>query len=222
MQVKVQLQESCEPCEGSANQSKVFHATICRVATETEFAEALSLFILFATSLDLTSAPMVTRFIAFVVFDIIWQRSKPWQIAAELLIVTFQRIEDSGGVLTFANAFNESCLNAYVEEARCYALHFYPNLSRIFRTHGGNPGISGEDGAKVWNKKFNSKSGRCRPAFDSGRDHNPNQLQECGTCKYNHVCSKWVKDKGKNGQCLGDYPMHKCTNPQRYDEPVKA
>ena len=95
----------------------------------------------------------MTQFFEFVVFDSIRQRGEPWQVAAELLIVMFRRIEDSGGSLTFANAFNESHLNAYVDEARRNALFFYPNLSRIFRTHGANPGTEREGDAK-YNNKF--------------------------------------------------------------------
>ena len=222
MQVKVQLPgNENKDSDGNAS-SKVFSASIRRLSDEMEFAEALNLFIMFTSAVGLVTAPIMTQFLEFVVFDTIRQRGESWQVAGELLIVMLRRIEDSGGSLTFANVFNESHLNAYIDEARRNATHFYANMPKFFRTHGGNPGTSNLQGTIEWNKKFNPKSNRCCAAFNNKTEHNINQLQECGTCKFNHVCSKWVKDKGKYGKCMQNHPMLECTNPQRCDEPVKA
>ncbi len=222
MQVKVQLPGAENKESEGSTSSKVFSASIRRLTSEMEFAEALNLFIMFTSAIGLVTAPIVTQFLEFVVFDTVRQRGESWQVAGELLIVMLRRIEDSGGSLTFANAFNESHLNAYIDEARRNAAHFYENAPKFFRTRGGNPGTSNLQGTIVWNKKFNPKSNRCCAAFNNKTEHNLNQLQECGTCKFNHVCSKWVKDKGKYGKCMQNHSMLECTNPQRCDEPIKA
>ena len=220
MQVKVKLEgptrtkdteEECKPCE--------FSAKVTRVTTELEFAEILNLFVMFCAALGLADAPLLCQFLEFVVFDTIRQRLEPWQVAQELLIIMLRRIEDSGGALTFRNAFNESHLNAYVDEARRNAAHFYPKLSSIFRSPGGNPGATKTGGKLEWNKKFTTSSMRCCPAFNNKTEHHTNMLFPDGTCKYNHVCSAWVSDKGKNGKCLQNHPKASCTNPKRCDDP---
>ena len=220
MQVKVKLavptatkdeDGECKPCE--------FSAKVTRVATELEFAEILNLLVMFCSVLGIADASVLCQFFEFVVFDTIRQRLEPWQVAQELLLIMMRRIEDSGGTLTLSNAFNESHLNAYVDEARRNAAHFYPKLSSIFRTPGGNPGAVPNGGKSEWNKKFTPSSMRCCPAFNNKTDHHVNLLFPDGTCKFNHVCSSWVSDKGKHGKCLGIHPKVDCTNPKIRDDP---
>ena len=220
MQVKVKLEgprakaddEDCKPCE--------FSAKVTRVSTELEFAEILNLFVMFCAVLGIADAPVICQFLEFVVFDTIRQRLEPWQVAQELLLIMLRRIEDSGGALTLRNVFNESHLNSYVDEARRNAAHFYPKLSSIFRSTGGNPGASKSGGKIEWNNKFTASSMRCCPAFNNKTEHQQNALfQDSGTCKFNHVCSAWVSDKGKAGKCLQNHPKIACTNPKRRDDP---
>lgn len=221
MQVKVKLadvanrvkenEDECKPCE--------FSAKVARVNTEMEFAEILNLFVMFCAALGLADAPVLCQFLEFVVFDSIRQRLEPWQVAQELLLIMLRRIEDSGGTFTLVNVYNESHLNAYVDEARRNAAHFYPKLSSIFRTTGGNPGASNGKKLITWNNKFTNTSMRCCPSFNNKTEHHPNALFPNGTCKFNHVCSAWVSDKGKNGKCLQNLPKIACTNPKRRDDP---
>ena len=220
MQVKVKLEVSaqkkdedgeCKPCE--------FSAKVTRVTTELEFAEILNLMVMFCSVLGIADASVLCQFFEFVVFDTIRQRSESWQVAQELLLIMLRRIEDSGGALTLSNAFNESHLNAYVDEARRNAAYFYPKLSSIFRTPGGNPGAYPSGGKIEWNKKFTPSSMRCCPAFNNKTEHHINALFPDGTCKFNHVCSAWVSDKGKNGKCLQNHAKVDCTNPKFRDDP---
>ena len=108
-------------------------------------------------------------------------------------------------------------------------------VATFFRSGGGNlrDDIS-QSGSKVaFNGKFTA-SGRPCPHFNtespkgSGQSakHPADSLLPDGTCKFNHVCNKWVKNKGKNGRCLctAGTPGHarfNCDNPDRCSECVQ-
>ena len=198
-----------------------FTAKIVRVASEMEFAECLNLFVLYLAAMGVASAVVVTQYLEFVVFDTVRQKGEPWQVAFELLVIMNRRIEDSGGSLNFANVYNESHLNSIMDEARRNATHFYPKLSSIFRSPGGNPGAF-DGGKKPFNGKFTASSKRCCPAYNNKGEHQPSLCHPDGTCKFNHMCKNWVSDKGPYGKCLGPHPAPDCTNPNKCNDPIKA
>ena len=124
--------------------------------------------------------------------------------------------------------FDDIYLNSIMEEAKTRVLMF-------FRPGAGDArrdGPLGITGAK-YNGKFTA-DGRVCPHFNledpkqKGKSvsHPPESLKPDGTCKFNHVCNKWVSDKGKNGRCLctAGTPGHArfvCDNPNRCNETLK-
>ena len=204
--------------------SSVFSTTIKRFKDPWDFMESLNLLILFATSLGMCSVVLLTEFLEHTVYDTIRMRGKPWQMAFELLVIMLRRIEDSAGKLTLGNCINDTYLNTVMEEAFANCQRLYPDVL-FFRAHpgkGGN-GNSTTGGGTKWNGKFtNAKDAGLCQAFNGGREHLPHELHPDGTCRRNHVCDKWVTNKGPGGKCLCSEgtPGHAriaCDNPHRSD-----
>jgi hypothetical protein len=193
-------------------------AKVHRPATMEQFSEMMNLFLLYTHGLAICSAMVLTDFYEHVVYDTIRQRGESWQLAHELMLIMFRRVEDSGGALNLGTVYDEMYLNSVMAEAKS-------SLQVFFRSPGGNPGIVNEQIKSVkWNKKFNATGRPCR-AFNEGTEHTAAMLNKDGSCKFNHVCDKWVSDKGKNGRCLcsAGTPGHSrltCDNPKRCDECV--
>jgi hypothetical protein len=144
-----------------------FKAKLHRPFRMEEFAEMLNLLILMLTGLGLIPALVSTDFIENCVYDTIRLRRKTWQVAHELLLIMFRRVEDSGGKLKLSTACDEVYLGTAMEEA-------VANADEFFRAPGGNPGRVGDDidkSAKQWD----------------GKSHNAGsqkvlQILECGYC----------------------------------------
>ena len=218
MQSKVQVTVDTA---ASASTSSVFSTTIRRFKLEWDFAECCNLFVMYATALGLCSAILITEFLEHVVYDTIRMRGKPWQFASELLVIMLRRIEDSAGRLTLGNCLNDTYLNTVMEEAQVSTTRFYPDCFRIPPGKGGIV-TNGALGAK-WNGKFTASSsvGVCL-RFNTGAEHTADDLHPDGTCKRNHVCDRWVTNKGAGGRCLctEGTPGHSrrtCDNPHRSD-----
>jgi hypothetical protein len=198
-------------------------ANLSRPDTMEQFAEMMNLFLLFVHNLAVVSATVVIDFFEHVVYDTIRMRNESWQLAFELMLVMFRRVEDSGGSVTLAGAYDESHLNTVMDEAKS-------NLV-FFRTHGGSPGNvkpnKKEEGGKTlkWNNKFTATATSTCTAYNTGSEHRADMLMPDGTCKHNHVCDQWVSNKGRKGKCLCSEgtPNHKrsaCDNPHKCDKPV--
>ena len=94
------------------------------------------------------------------------------------------------------------------------------NTTEFFRSPGGNPGNVKNGEVKPWNKKFTSTSKAPCKYHNSGTDHpvTSEVLYPDGTCRFNHVCDKWVSNKGKKGRCMDPgYVRDFCTNPHQCD-----
>ena len=164
MQIKLHVGVSDKPSSSDLN------ATLSRPTTMVQFAEMMNLFIMFAHNLAIVSATVVTDFFEHVVYDTIRMRAQSWQLAFELMMVMFRRVEDSGGALTLATAYDEAHLNTVMDEAK-------QNLV-FFRPHGGNPGTDddkdltkgGQDKKLKFNGKFTSSGTPCI-AYNMGVDH---------------------------------------------------
>jgi hypothetical protein len=215
MQIKLSVSN---PSEDRAAASADMQAKLVRPDYMWQFAEMLNLYIMYSHALAISSAVILTDFFEHVVYDTIRLRGETWMFAFELMTVMFRRIEDSGGRLHLANAYEETYLNTVMDEARA-------NES-FFRPPGGKPGAEGRNtsNGKKWNKKFTAIGSPCQ-AFNLGKDHTADMLKPDGTCKYNHTCDHWVRAKGKRGRCLCEKgtPGHNraaCNNPDKCDEPV--
>ena len=218
---KIALNIDGESSLGSSGAS-VHAATIKRLTVMSDFFEALNLLVMLSVSLGLTATVTITDFLQFVVFDTI-RRERTWQFAHELLVLMFRRVEDSAGDLNLGTVYNESYLNTLMEEAGRNVAAYFPKLD-FFRTHGGIPESEQPNGKNtvVWNNKFTSSSQRPCAAFNNKRKHKADDLSADGTCKFNHVCNKWVSDKGSGGRCMDPGHAHAdCNNPSKCDARVQ-
>jgi hypothetical protein len=199
-------------------------AKLSRPVKFSDFAEMMNLFIMFVHGLGVASCMAVTDFYEHVVWDTIRYRGESWQLAHELLLVMFRRIEDSGGKLTLGSVVDETYLNTVMAEAEA-------NRAMFFRTPGGNPGNVNQErnGGKVDESRIKSNpdpNAGCCVAFNiKNGKHGAKQLNADGTCRFRHVCNHWVKNKGANGRCMGSEgtPGHaawQCDNPNKCDSPV--
>jgi hypothetical protein len=220
MEKGMQIKLSVSTLSGDkTNASSDMTAKLVRPQHMWEFSEMLNLFIMYAHALAISSSVILTDFFEHVVYDTIRLRGETWTFAFELLTVMFRRIEDSGGRLHLANAYEETYLNTVMDEARAN--------EAFFRPPGGKPGAEGRKtngDDKKWNKKFAATGSPCQ-AFNLGKDHTADMLKPDGTCRFNHVCDHWVRAKGKRGRCLCEKgtPGHNrtaCDNPDKCDEPV--
>jgi hypothetical protein len=221
MQVTVDLAAARPDGTSTVN---VLTTTVKRFKEPTDFFESLNLFVMFCSALGLCSAVVVTEFLEHVVFDTIRMRGHPWQLAAELLVVMLRRIGDSGGRLNLANCINETYLNTVLDEASELAKANYP--AHIFRTRGGTLREESPSNTKPYNGRFTKSSNEICKFFNAGTAHPPSALHPDGTCRKNHICDKFVSNKGKGGQCLGTagtpgHARHACDNPHKCDAPVQ-
>ena len=195
--------------------------------SEWDFMECCNLFLMYCTTLGLASALTLTSFYEYFVFDSL-RRGYSWQLVSCMLYVVFRLCEESGGLVTLANAHEKLHLNTVYQDAETAMTRLYPGAG-IFRAHpgkGGNGTQPGGAGDRVWNGKFNSSSSKCCSYFNLNRDHPSTALQPDGTCKARHACDAWVDNKGKGGRCLGSagtpgHARHNCDNPHRCDSPVQ-
>ena len=151
--------------------------------SEFDFSEVLNLFMAVCEALGLADASTLYRFLEFVVYDTIRSRKEQWQVAQELLVIALCQIRISGGVLTFSDALQGSPFDTYLDEARHHARYYYPKLSSIFRSTGGNPGAESTGGTIEWNGGQYCNSKKWCSAFNSNMPHGPKNLFPDGTCK---------------------------------------
>lgn len=213
-----------------------YSATFVPFAEEYQFFEALNFLYMFAVSLGLCTAHILSDFLHHVVFDTIGMRRRSWQYASELLLVMLKHLDRSARKLTLSNIYDESHLNSRMEEADRGMEKRYPKAA-FFRIHGGNPSrdVDKNDKPKTdpnvknvkWNKN-DTKTGRPCLCFNANppRIHFSRELFDDGTCKGAHVCDKWVSNKGPNGRCLGTegtagHNRSACDNPNKCDERVQ-
>jgi hypothetical protein len=203
----------------ASTQTSVFQAKTFRPENESQFSRQMNLFGMFVHALGVVSFLVLADFYEHVVHDTVGLRGETWQLAHELMLILFRRVEDSGGSLTLGTVFNESYLNTHMSEAR-------RNVTLFFRPHGGNPGetddvVSGIEQRRMPNGKSTASADKVCAAFNfKNRRHSQSDLLADGTCRHRHACNHWVSNKGSNGRCLGDHPNFQCTNPAKVDQPV--
>jgi hypothetical protein len=210
-----------------SSSSSALGATIHRPEKMEDFSEMMNLFTMMCTALAVASALVITDFFEHAVYDTIRLHNRTWKLAHELMLILFRAVEDSGGKLTLGTCYDEKYLNTTMMEAQV-------NEAMFFRTRGGKPAGGGaKDDDKrstesdvTYNGKFASGTNKACKVFNKkDGKHIPNMLFNDGRCKFNHVCTHWVSNKGKHGRCMGaaGTPGHAafdCDNPNKCDEPV--
>ena len=204
--------------------SSELSAKVVRPETFVQFAEMMNLFTLYMHGLQICSVMVLADFFEHVVYDTIRQHGNTWEVAHELMLITFRRVEDSGfngtAKLNLGNIYDELYLNSVVDEAR-------QNVKVFFRSPGGNPGRVNDDETRKFNGTFNKNpAAGCCSHFNAGTNHASSALHPDGTCKKCHVCDHWVSNKGKYGRCLGSegtkgHARGACDNPHKCDARVE-
>eukprot|EP00966_Prymnesium_polylepis_P096170 2228590-Prymnesium_polylepis.1 len=102
---------------GDGTMSLTVRSTIHRPSSMEEFAEMINLFIMMCSGLGVMSALVLTDFFEHAVYDNIRLRGRTWQLAHEVMLIMFRRVEDSGGRLSLAKICDECHLGTLLEEA---------------------------------------------------------------------------------------------------------
>ena len=80
------------------------------------------------------------------------------------------------------------------------------SAAAIFRPHGGNPGKDRDPNTVAKVTAFTATGNYCL-AYNHKNPHNRSSLLPDGkTCRFNHACDQFVKDKGPDGKCGGNHP----------------
>ena len=172
----------------------------------------INMFIMICSGLGVMSVLVLTDFFEHAVYDTIRLRGRTWQLAHELMLIMFRRVEDSGGRLSLAKVCDECHLGTLLEEAEV-------NRATYFRQ---GEGTSQDAPTKKWNGKFTSSSARLCSAYNRNSTHTADLLFPDGTCRFNHACNHFVTDKGPRGQCMGSHRWIECDNPNKCNAPVTA
>ena len=202
---------SLDPNGGDGAMSLAIRSTVHRPSTMEEFAEMINLFIMICSGLGVMSVLVLSDFFEHAVYDTIRLRGRTWQLAHELMLIMFRRVEDSGGRLSLAKVCDECHLTTLLEEAEV-------NRAANFRSGEG----TSQDTKKIWNGKFTASATRCCPAYNRNGTHTVDLLFPDGTCRFNHACNHFVSDKGPRGQCLGPHRWGECDNPNKCSTPIAA
>ena len=173
----------------------------------------INMFIMICSGLGVMSVLVLTDFFEHAVYDTIRLRGRTWQLAHELMLIMFRRVEDSGGRMSLAKVCDECHLGTLLEEAEV-------NRATYFRQGEG----TSQDAAptKKWNGKFTAASPRVCSAYNRNTTHTADLLFADGTCRFNHACNHFVTDKGPRGQCLGSHRWIECDNPNKCSAPITA
>ena len=200
-------------------------ATLTRPKSWEKMVALLNDWTLFLLALG-TSPLVLLPFLADVVFTPLSNGALEWPVAFELLIIYLQEIEKNPDTWNLANVYAKSgAIDVRRAEAIVLARAHY--AAGCFRARGGNPGLVTPGGGAIDLSnitKFTSTSKRGCVAWNNGVAHRQDHLDSSGRCRFLHACNHWVKDKGKNGQCLGKHKRDACDYPadQKCAEPVKA
>ena len=192
--------------------------SVCLPKSESEFHCILNLFTLTGNTVGMFNILAFSPFLHEFILRPMARHGMSWQMGYELLIAAFQQIEESTTGKSFADIMEGSHDTLMRNAERQGAIDF-PN---IFRTHGGNPERPFAGTAVKWNGKFTKNAKNACKCFNEGSEHTPKMLNADGTCKYNHVCNKWISPGGPWGRCGGGHKASKCDHPDKCDEPVKA
>ena len=155
------LAGATDPDGGDGTMSLAVRASIHRPSSMEEFAEMINLFVMICSGLGVMSVLVLTDFFEHAVYDTIRLRGRTWQLAHELMLIMFRRVEDSGGRVSLAKICDECHLGTLLEEAEV-------NRATYFRQ---GEGTSQDAPTKKWNGKFTAASPRLCPAYNRNNTH---------------------------------------------------
>ena len=180
---------------------------LTRPKTLVQTVAALNQWVMVLHATGLVNVLVLTPFLDEVFFEPLRNGEvSDHRVAFEMLVLYLQMIVNSEGEWTLANVYVKSGgLDVVRKRAEAAVLD-------IFRADGGIPEKKAPkvDGAIT---AFTASGGFCL-AYNLGNPHKPSALLADGsTCRFNHRCDLFVKDKGANGRCEGSHPRHLCDYP---------
>jgi len=206
----------------SSTTTKPLEAKLVPPSTDYKFYELLNLFVMFCHALGGADCILTTAFISQVVFEKMRRRGYSWMMGYELLVVFLKAVDESDDPsVTLANVHADGGLDGHTEEAEAQGVVDYGKRFRKLRGESAS-GKHLDDGERsvVWNKKDTPTATKACISYNRGTAHPASSLLGNGTCKFKHVCFKWVSGQGKNAICgstahiFGD-----CDNPDRCESP---
>ena len=207
----------------SAPSTRVIEIKLVPPATEVEFFEMLTLFIMFAHAVGLADVSISTAFITQIVFEKMRRRNYSWMMAYELFVVVISAFEYSDDPsASLANIVSDGGFDGHSEEAEAAGVSDYGAAFRKSRVapRDNNPKIEGEP--KEWNGKCTPSASKACISYNRDSKHPASSLTKNGTCKFKHVCFKWISGAGKDAICGGSHTFHKCDHPDACDAPATA
>eukprot|EP00316_Scyphosphaera_apsteinii_P021160 CAMPEP_0119333572 /NCGR_PEP_ID=MMETSP1333-20130426/85441_1 /TAXON_ID=418940 /ORGANISM="Scyphosphaera apsteinii, Strain RCC1455" /LENGTH=369 /DNA_ID=CAMNT_0007343669 /DNA_START=100 /DNA_END=1209 /DNA_ORIENTATION=- len=200
---------------GEGGTRSMFSTVIVRFDEWAHVAESLNLFVMYAYVFGLGAPTTITGFIQSAFYDTMRYHSYPFQVAFEVVINLMVKVEELAGSLQLATVCDVVHLNSVYAEAITSAIFFFPKLEAVLRK--GSAGVVKCE----YNGKFTKGAERVCPAYNLNIAHNPSLLKQDGTCMCDHICNKWVSNKGPGGKCGGAHRRVDCDNPFKVEEEQK-
>ena len=188
------------------------------------------LLVLFLHAVGVAHVHIAAPFVDKVVYEAVWTQGHSFVEAFELLAVYLSVLDERLPGVTMNTIWASGSQDTLWRRAQDAVARRWPSsvhgafrLGRVAPRddHSNHEKTAGRMAAKevatssklvAWNGKSTPGARPCG-AFNSGSSHTPSQLLACGTCRYAHVCDRYVADGSK---CASpDHTRANCDHPQR-------
>lgn len=195
----------------TTNRSKIL---LPRLGSELLFMMAVYQWTVLCHMYGVMPTDISSHFIFEVVYLLIVKHKFSFWTAQEYLIECLDLLDKK--VCTVATVFSHDrgvMLQNADRLGGAFAQHFA-------RKNKGAPLVGPGSGSQVpWNglcQPCDSSANPCQ-SFNRNKAHDrPEHLNADGTCKFRHVCNRWVTDKGPSGKCLSTgHGWYNCSNPNK-------
>ena len=197
--------------EGSAttNRSKVL---LPRLGSEMLFIMAVYQWTVLAHMYGVMTTEVSSHFIFEVVFLLIVKHKYSFWTAQEYLVECLDLLDKKVCTVDGVFSYDRNVMLTNAERlGAAFAGHFSRHQKGTKFQEGGAD--------TIWNGKCQPCTSKANPcqSFNRNKPHDRvEHLNPDGTCKFRHVCSRWVTDKGPNGKCLAtDHGWWNCNNPNK-------
>ena len=188
----------------TTNKSKIL---LPRLGSEMLFIMAVYQWTVLAHLYGVMPTEISSHFVFEVVFLLLVKHKYSFWTAQEYLIEVLDLLDKK--VCTVANVFTHDrgvMLTNAERLGEAFADHFAKKNRHAPPLHG----------TTIWNGKCqpcDSKANLCQ-AYNRNKAHDrPEHLTKDGTCKFRHLCNRWVTDQGSSGKCMSaDHGWYNCSN----------
>ena len=191
---------------------------IRRAQDEQLFDSAIYIWTTLAHSLGIMPLEISSHFIFEVVYATRLKYKESFWTTQEYLIDCLDLVDRE---VCKAGTVANHDRNLVLDKARRLGASF----AAMAQKKGGPSGDAPVEGGGVaWNEKFQpatSKANLCQ-AWNRNKAHDdPKHLTSNGTCRFRHLCNRWVTDNGPSGRCLSpEHGWYNCGNPNKCNAPV--